>query len=42
MLESIRAFRMARQRSLSLSSAVNKYGTLKYKKRFLERKVRGL
>ena len=28
--------------NLSLSSAVNKYGTLKYKKRFLERKVRGL
>ena len=28
--------------NLSLSSAVNKYGTLKYKKRFLERKVRGV
>lgn len=28
--------------NLSLSSAVNQYGTIKYKKRFLERKVRGL
>lgn len=28
--------------NLSLSSAVNQYGGLKYKKRFLERKVRGL
>ena len=28
--------------NLSLSGAVNQYGTLKYKKRFLERKVRGL
>ena len=28
--------------NLSLSRAVNQFGTLKYKKRFLERKVRGL
>lgn len=28
--------------NLSLSAAVSEYGTLKYKKRFLERKVRGL
>jgi len=28
--------------NLTLSSAVSEYGTLKYKKRFLERKVRGL
>ena len=28
--------------NLSLSGAVNQYGTMKYKKRFLERKVRGL
>ena len=28
--------------NLSLSGAVTRYGTIKYKKRFLERKVRGL
>lgn len=28
--------------NLSLSGAVNQYGTMKYRKRFLERKVRGL
>ena len=28
--------------NFTLSGAVSEYGTLKYKKRFLERKVRGL